>query len=278
MNWFYVEANQQRGPVSEEQLHELARAGKILPTTVVWREGMANWEPFSSLPPAQPASSLPPGAPPALTAAPPGSTAICAECGRAFPASDVVRLHNSWVCAGCKPLFLQRMLEGAALPPSAGVWRSNKDIIAAKGASFPNRCVKCNAPVEGFRLKRNLYWYPPWVILLILLSLLIGAIVAMLVRKNAKIEIGLCEAHRSKRVRNMILGTILTVLGISLIIVAVAFEKGGPLVLFSIIALIAGIVFCVQATPITAKKIDDNYVWIKGAGRPFLDSLPQWHL
>jgi len=41
-----VEANQQRGPVSEEQLHELARAGKILPTTVVWREGMANWEPF----------------------------------------------------------------------------------------------------------------------------------------------------------------------------------------------------------------------------------------
>lgn len=284
MNWFYAEAGQQRGPVSEEQLHELVRSEKIHPTTLVWREGMANWEPFSSLPQSRQASSLPQEPSPVLAppfepaAPPPGSTAVCAECGRTFASSEVLRLHNSWVCAGCKPLFLQRMLEGAAPPPSSGVWRSKKDVVAAKGASFPNRCVKCNAPVQSFRLKRNLYWYPPWVILLILFSLLIGAIVAMIMRKNAKIEIGLCEVHRSKRVRNMIVGTILTVLGIALIMVAVAFEKGGSLVLFSIIVLIAGIVFCVQATVITAKKIDANYVWIKGAGRQFLDSLPEWHL
>ena len=272
MNWFYVEAGQQRGPVSEEQLQDLARTGKVLPGTLVWREGMANWQAYSSLQAAElPAVSQ---APPIIATGSPGT--ICAECGQTFPSTEVVRIHNTWICGGCKPVFVQRMLEGAP-PPGAGIWCSNKDLVAAKGAPFPDRCVKCNAPVHGWRLKRNLYWYPSYVFILIILSLLIGAIVAMIVRKNAKFEIGLCELHRSKRIRNMVVGGLLTVGGFGLIIAsATGVFKSGWSFVAAVGALICGIIFMTRASLIAAKRMDAQYVWIKGAGRPFLDSLPKW--
>src|SRR5205814_9695916 len=114
----------------------------------------------------------------------------------------------------CKPIFLQRLQEGAPPPGSIGVWRSGKVLVAAKGTVFPDRCVKCNAATSPTqRMKRTLYWYPPWVILIILFSLLIGLIVAMIVRKTGKVEIGLCEEHRGKRIRAMLVGALLTIGG-----------------------------------------------------------------
>src|SRR4030095_11876879 len=116
---------------------------------------------------------------------------VCAECRRTFSLNDMVRIQNSWLCAACKPIFLQRLQEGAPPPASIGVWRSGKVLVAAKGTVFPDRCIKCNAATQpSQRMKRSLYWYPPWVILIILFSLLIGLIVAMIVRKTAKVEIG----------------------------------------------------------------------------------------
>jgi Domain of unknown function (DUF4190)/GYF domain 2 len=47
--WFYSEGDQQAGPVSDAELHALVTAGRILPTTLVWRDGMAKWLEFSQL-------------------------------------------------------------------------------------------------------------------------------------------------------------------------------------------------------------------------------------
>lgn len=41
--WFYVCNNNKLGPVSTEDLKELARTGQLLPTDVIWREGLADW-------------------------------------------------------------------------------------------------------------------------------------------------------------------------------------------------------------------------------------------
>jgi hypothetical protein len=48
-------------------------------------------------------------------AEPAGQALNCSQCGRPFPPSEVIRYGNRWVCAGCKPLFLQRLQEGASL-------------------------------------------------------------------------------------------------------------------------------------------------------------------
>jgi uncharacterized RDD family membrane protein YckC len=76
MNWFYVDAGQQAGPVPDEQLDELVRSGKVRGDTLVWREGLANWQAYSQARPegVQPLAPVAPAAPPLIGAAPPGGT------------------------------------------------------------------------------------------------------------------------------------------------------------------------------------------------------------
>ncbi len=105
MSWYYVEQNEQRGPADQAQLERLVQQGVITGATLVWREGMANWQPYSL---------VVVGTPPAPSSA--GGAAstlvVCSECGQAFSPNDVIRLGNSYVCALCKPVATQKLREG----------------------------------------------------------------------------------------------------------------------------------------------------------------------
>lgn len=41
--WYYTTNNQQMGPVSWDELRQLASTGLLHPTDMVWKEGMADW-------------------------------------------------------------------------------------------------------------------------------------------------------------------------------------------------------------------------------------------
>ena len=41
--WYYSQNNQQQGPVSSEQLKQLAASGGLQPGDLVWKEGMSQW-------------------------------------------------------------------------------------------------------------------------------------------------------------------------------------------------------------------------------------------
>jgi len=43
-DWFYMKGADKRGPVSTSKLRELAKNGQLLPTDLVWREGMKDWK------------------------------------------------------------------------------------------------------------------------------------------------------------------------------------------------------------------------------------------
>jgi len=43
-------------------------------------------------------------------------TAVCSQCGRSFPRDQVVTYDDQVICAACKPLFVQKLREGASLP------------------------------------------------------------------------------------------------------------------------------------------------------------------
>ncbi len=47
--WMYFVDGQQHGPVSSQGLRQLAAAGKLSPTDLVWREGLAEWAPAAKL-------------------------------------------------------------------------------------------------------------------------------------------------------------------------------------------------------------------------------------
>jgi uncharacterized RDD family membrane protein YckC len=128
MNWYYHEQGQQAGPVDEAQLEQLRASGRIQDDTLVWREGMANWQPYREVKGVPAAAPAAPGlrlstSPAAATGTP---DAVCAECGKMFPKENMIRYGNNWVCASCKPIFMQKLAEGARINSGelryAGFW------------------------------------------------------------------------------------------------------------------------------------------------------------
>ena len=78
--WFFSNAGQRQGPVSAEHLKQLAAAGQLLPSDLVWKEGMTQWVeartikgviPEQAMRPPQLPSLIPPtpNIPPSATAA-----------------------------------------------------------------------------------------------------------------------------------------------------------------------------------------------------------------
>ncbi|WP_313251049.1 GYF domain-containing protein [Stenotrophomonas indicatrix] len=82
--WFHAEGNRQQGPLPSEQLIELFRSNQITLDTLVWRDGLPQWQPLRNVvdelglivpavdaaatvavPPPPPAAPLPPTLPPA---------------------------------------------------------------------------------------------------------------------------------------------------------------------------------------------------------------------
>ncbi len=47
--WWYSTAGERKGPVSAEALRQLLLEGKVPPSTLVWKEGLANWQPLSEV-------------------------------------------------------------------------------------------------------------------------------------------------------------------------------------------------------------------------------------
>ena len=49
MDWYYISGDQQQhGPLAESDLGGLVQAGTITPQTMMWKEGMTDWQPASN--------------------------------------------------------------------------------------------------------------------------------------------------------------------------------------------------------------------------------------
>ena len=125
MNWYYAVGGQQQGPVDDAQLDALLQSGQINQETLVWRDGLANWQPLRQ---ARPSAGAPPIAADAAAASgtaggQPIGDVVCAECGKLFTKDNAIQYGTAWVCAACKPIFLQKLREGA--PAGAGAFQSS---------------------------------------------------------------------------------------------------------------------------------------------------------
>ena len=101
MEWYVAEGGERVGPIGDEELAARVRDGRVGPDTLVWREGFDDWRPYGEVAGGAELPAVPAGA-------------ICAECGRRFPDGQLVRYGERQVCAGCKPLFFQKLREGGA--------------------------------------------------------------------------------------------------------------------------------------------------------------------
>ncbi len=137
MNWYYAAGGRQQGPVDDAQLDAMLQSGQVTQDTLIWRDGMANWLPLRQ---ARPSADAPPFVAPAADA---GASAgvgeiVCAECGKLFTKDNAIQYGTAWVCAACKPIFLQKLREGAAvggaLQSTTGTY-VDPDTLLAQAAS-----------------------------------------------------------------------------------------------------------------------------------------------
>ena len=49
MIWYYAKEGAAAGPISDEDMLSRLRDGAMLPTTLIWRSGMAEWQAASSI-------------------------------------------------------------------------------------------------------------------------------------------------------------------------------------------------------------------------------------
>lgn len=64
--WYYAQSGQQYGPIAEDDLKQLLAERRVLPGDLVWRQGMADWQPASSVVELASAFEHSPGFPPPL--------------------------------------------------------------------------------------------------------------------------------------------------------------------------------------------------------------------
>ena len=120
MNLYYEVGDQQVGPIGKSELETLVKEKKLNSKTMVWQDGMESWEELGvfirnrkekGVQNKLPAGSVP--------------KSVCSECGQAFVEEDMISFQESWVCAGCKPVFIQKVKEGVSVAGAmdyAGFW------------------------------------------------------------------------------------------------------------------------------------------------------------
>jgi hypothetical protein len=137
MDWHYSAGGQPAGPVSDNQLQGLLREGKVTAETMVWREGLADWQPAGSVselsgifkggagvppPPGAPAARAPSGSGEAVSTLSAGAERArpmalnkCSECGKEVSTQATACPH-----CGC-PLTSSAQANAPALasPPAA---------------------------------------------------------------------------------------------------------------------------------------------------------------
>ena len=162
------------------------------------------------------------------------------------------------------------------IPVPPPVWHSGKHLVCVKGASLPtDRCVKCDQPSDGKPVMRKLAWHEPGLALLILIGVLVYVIVVLIVDKRARVTFGVCRRHRVRRRWAIFCGWMSIPIGFA-IGYAGAVASRPELMLAGFAAfLVLAITGGTLAPFLSASKIDDHYVTLKGCGPEYLRNFPE---
>ncbi len=179
--------------------------------------------------------------------------------------------------AAPEELLDDELPEGDGYP----VYRDGKYLVARREDSeWPKRCVKTNVPTNNLKTIR-LYWHPPVYFGLLVLNLLIYAIVAVIVRKKAVVDVPISAEYAAKRSWRIAIAWAfgLTSFATGIFLLASndrqdemrAVISFGLLMAVPVITAVAGIILTRIVYP---RKMNDRYAWIAGVSPEYLEELP----
>lgn len=161
-------------------------------------------------------------------------------------------------------------------------WRDGRHVVLRRGGDLPPRCLHCNAPGLPSARARAYSWHSPWLYLLLPVNILLYAVVALLARKTVKLHPVLCDLHRRAQRRFWLLCFGLMTGGFGLLYAATPgqgldeSQAMAALLLSPLLLLLAIVIAAWKLGQLTTTRIDADCVRLRGAGKPFLDSLPPW--
>jgi hypothetical protein len=161
-----------------------------------------------------------------------------------------------------------------------GLWRQGNVLVMHKAAPLPDICLKSNLPATR-RLKRTMYWHHPAIFLTILLSVLIYIILVLCLRKKAVIHIPLTDEWFARRRMRILVAWCIAAVGavafVAGVMVADHNDLGVLFILLGVVLVVAGaLVGSIGGRLVYPSRITDEYAWIKGVNREYLDRLPVW--
>jgi hypothetical protein len=215
-----------------------------------------------------------------------GKTTSCAACGQrmvlptlaelaAVDTDEITRLQQEALQPTEHELAQAIPQHGEELTPTSAC-RDGKILIVHNGVRLPKRCVKCSHPA-GVSFQKTFNWRPGHEHVL---SFLFGAIARNHMQKPRTATLGysLCAWHQSMKIACRILGILAIIGGFGLFVVGTLAPREmftGAVPVSFVTMLLGAISTAFGMSTLSVMKIDGRYVWLRGAGRPFLDTLPE---
>lgn len=170
-----------------------------------------------------------------------------------------------------------------ALDPDTTVCQSDRGtLLVPKKAVLPKICVKTGT-TEGLReVKKTLYYYAPWVYILLFLNVIIFAIVASIIRKDGSVKFYVSRPVWEKRNRNLLITWLMILFFLACIFSPIFLENLVRhneevtlyLVIGGILGIFVAIIYGVFSTRIVyPSKIDDQNMWLNGVSKNVMDMM-----
>ncbi|HET6409861.1 MAG TPA: hypothetical protein VFG14_18370 [Chthoniobacteraceae bacterium] len=179
----------------------------------------------------------------------------CVECLEGLPPSELAEFSGMTVCARCKPGVISKIRNGE---PIGRAWRHGSELVVLRWKRPPNRCVICNESAGRFYKRCHFRW-------------------------KTVVEIPLCENHRISQRRE--LGwTLFFVIVMASVPGALALGSSGNLgwamalaPLLIPMAILAELYRSRRSAQVLRlMRASKDHLFLAGAGREFLASLPEW--
>jgi hypothetical protein len=159
---------------------------------------------------------------------------------------------------------------------------------------LPMICMRCGEPASALKTKK-MYWYPRWLLVLVLLGLpgiIILVILALMLRKNARLQAPFCEQHQGHWTLRTVIIWVTTILvvvfSIGSFIVFIALEEARPrqqapeiigpmlcvgtMILFVAWMIVIGIM---QNTAIRPDEITNTHILLNGVSDAFVEAVEE---
>jgi hypothetical protein len=149
--------------------------------------------------------------------------------------------------------------------------RNCRYVIVRPESEWPKRCFKCNEETDNTK-ELTLTYINPWIYVSILINILITIILALIFRKRFPVKLPLCEVHQRKYKNLLIFQWAMLGVIFSGVIAGLYTEE--PMYFFAaMVAFFPLIISSLFGRLAHASRYRDDVLWVKGAGKEFLNSL-----